>query len=451
MKRSHRLSVSCFVARRWRARPVARAASRWLLPGLFLLLAGCGTLQPSATENAADNVRDGVTRRFPMPLPEAPSVLSGGDRFADVSGEAGAVANLYSPDPLRLRKQVADACGDPRAVGDRHFLRSLVADLYFSGVDPATGTEALLLGKCGTLADILTEMVARGGPGSLDPIVARARAIHGPGAARNIQSAAKAGLARHSSMTESDPQREELLAYGMLYFPSTGDFSRLDSAMALNRLYEDAIPGYGIYTFVLLGRGAANASASDAARYRELFRVIETYVTTSDEDNAGPTPATPAFLVPISAENLGRPLIEQVAVDLSEHMRRHLGQSLRREGQAPLAATLDKGAGPFLVSTLEPRFTPTGQDSPRLVADLSTIGAEYLYGIVDAYDRPIPLDVSGRVESLLLIRERLLGLPMQPVITSDLKTKIQSAWVFMIGRFAGEPTGNPVTRAPSLT
>ncbi|AFL73124.1 hypothetical protein [Thiocystis violascens] len=387
-----------------------------------------------------------------MPLPEAPRVLSGGDRSAsgaDVSGEAGVVSNLYSPDPLRLRKQVADACGDPRAVGDRHFLRSLVADLYFSGVDPATGTEALLLGNCGTLTDILTEMVTRGGPDSLDPIVARARSIHGSGAARKIQSAAKAGLARHASMTESDPRPEEILAYGMLYFPSTGDFSRLDSAMALNRLYEDAIPGYGIYTFVLLGRGFANASESDAARYRELFRVIETYVTTSDENNSGPTPETPAFLVPISAENLGRPLIEQVAVDLSNHMRRHLGQSLRQEGHAPLAATLDTGAGPFLISTLEPRFTPTGQDAPRLVADLSMIGAEYIYGIVDAYDRPIPPEASGRVESLLLIRDRLLGLPMKPAVMSEFKTKIQNAWVFMIGRFAEAHTGD--LRAPSLT
>ncbi|WP_295399759.1 hypothetical protein [uncultured Thiocystis sp.] len=447
--------MSCFVARPWRALPVAFAVSRWLLPGLFLLLAGCGTLQPVATENAVvDDVRESLARRFPMPLPEAPSVLPGGDRsaaIADMPGYAGAVSNLYSQDPLRLRQEVASACGQSRAVSDRNFLRSLVADLYFSGVDPATGTEALLLGNCGTLADILTEMVARGGPGSRDPIVARARSIHGPGAARKIQSAAKAGLTRYSSMTESDPQREEVLAYGMLYFPSTGDFSRLDSAMALNRLYEDAIPGYGIYTFVLLGRGFAHASESDAARYRELFRVIETYVTTSDEDNAGPNPETPAFLVPISAENLGRPLVEQVAVDLSEHMRRHLGQSLRQEGQAPLAATLDTGAGPFLISTLEPRFTPTGQDAPRLVADLSTIGAEYLYGIVDAYDRPIPPEASGRVESLLLIRDRLLELPIKPVFTSDLKTKIQSAWVFMIGRFAEAPKGNPVIRAPSLT
>ncbi|MBK5966164.1 hypothetical protein CCR95_19280 [Thiocystis minor] len=421
------------------------------------MLAGCGALQPVATENAAaSETREGVARRSPMPLPQAPRVLNDGDRSAQVAelpSEPGAVSTLYSQDPLRLRQEVADVCGRSRTVGNRYFLRSLVADLYFSGVDPAAGTEAMLLGNCGTLTDILTEMVARGGAASVDPIVARARAIHGPGAARKIQSAARAGLTRHSSMTESesDAPREERLSYGMLYFPSTGDFSRLDSAMALNRLYEDAIPGYGLYTFVLLGQGFINPSESAAVRYRELFRVIETYVSTTDEDPAGPSAETPALLVPINAEKIGRPLSEQVAVDLSDHMRRHLGQSLRREGQARLAATLDTGAGPFLISTLEPRFTPTDQEAPRLVADLSTIGVEYIYGIVDAYDRPIPPEASGRVESLLLIRDRLLGIPMSPVITSDLKTKIQSAWVFMIGRFAGEPAGDRVTRAPSLT
>lgn len=439
-------------------RPVvlAIAVRRLLLLGVLSLLAGCGTVQTIATDQSApDEVRAGLVRRPSAPPSEVPKALPGSDQYtpgSDSPPEAGVVSVLFSQDPLQLRQEVADVCASNRAVSDRHFLRSLVADLYFSGVDPATGTEALLLGNCGTLADILGEMLARGGDESLDAVVARARSIYGPAAERKIKSAAKAGLARHASIRDaaSDSQEEALPAYGMLYFPSAGDFSRLDSAMALNRLYEDAIPGYGIYTFVLLGHGFANQSESDAARYRELFRVIETYVSTSDEDNAGPNAATPAFLVPISAENLGRPLIDQVAVDLSDHMRRHLGQSLRREGQAPLAASLDKGAGPFLVSTLEPRFTPTGQDSPRLVADLSTIGAEYIYGIIDAYDRPIPLDVSGRVESLVLIRDRLLGLPVKPAVTSDLKTKIKNTWVFMIGRFAGEPTGKPVTRASSL-
>ncbi len=381
---------------------------------------------------------DASIGRLPKRFPAAINPL----QIRPVPQEVGAVPVLYSQDPLQLRQEVAETCGESRVVSDQHFLRSVVADLYFSGIDPAAGTEALLLGNCGTLADILSEMVARGGEETLDSVVARARSIHGPGAEREIKSAARMGLALHSSRrdAESASQREELPAYGMLYFPSAGDFSRLDSAMALNRLYEDAIPGYGIYTFVLLGRGGfANLSESDAARYRELFRVIETYVSATDEEHAGPNAETPAFLVPISPEKIGRPLIDQVAVDLSDHMRRHLGQSLRRAGQIQLAASLDQGAGPFLVSTLEPRFTPTGQASPRLVTDLSTIGPEYIYGIVDAYDRLIPLDASGRIESLALIRDRLLELPLKTSITEDPKTQINNAWIFMIGRFAGEP------------
>jgi hypothetical protein len=35
---------------------------------------------------------------------------------------------------------------------------------------------------------------------------------------------------------------------------------QLVTDIALNRLYEDALPGYGLYTFVLLGAGFERAS-----------------------------------------------------------------------------------------------------------------------------------------------------------------------------------------------
>lgn len=456
MKRLYRPSASSLCApQRARAVVIAIIVRRWLLSSLFSLLAGCGALQTvDEVKPVADRARDELARRPPLAQWDAPGAADG-DQAAPTASprqDIGTNPRVYSQDPLQLRKEVVDACGGSRPATDRHFLRSLVADLYFSGVDPATGTEALLLGNCGTLADILGEMVARGGQESFDPVVARAHSIQGPGASRKITAAARAGLARHAMMrdTESTLPGEETPAYGMVYFPSAGEFSRLDTAIALNRLYEDAIPGYGIYTFVLFGRGGVNPSASDAARYHELFRVIETYVSTTDE-NTGPSPTTPAFLIPISPKRSGGALGEQVALDLSEQMRRQLGQFLRHDGQTRLATSLDRGAGPFLVSALEPRLTPMDQVSPRLVADLSTIGPEYLYGIVDAYDRPIPPEASGRIESLILIRDRLLGLSLKPAITQDLKTKLKNTWVFMLGRFAGESTGAAATRVASLS
>lgn len=426
---------------RMRASVIATVARDWLLPIGALLLTGCGSLHsPPGIERAQDD----TARQLPLPSWNAAGSLRhrapAAVPDADSSPASGAVSVLYSQDPLKLRQEVAATCQKTR--GAPHVLRSLVADLYFSGVDPAAGTEALLLGDCGPFPDILSEMVARGGPESRAAVVARARTIQGAGAGRRIESAVNAGLARYAGLraTESDAPPDALPAYGMLYFPSAKDLSNLDTAMALNRLYEDAIPGYGIYTFILLGRGFAHSSERDAARYRELFRVIETYVAAAAEV-AEPSPETHAFLVPISPENAGAPLIDQLAIDLSEQMRRHFGQSLRRDGETRLAMRLDRNAGPFLVSAIEPRLFSVGQFTPRLVTDLSALGPEYIYGVVDAYDRPIPLELNGRVESLALIRHRLRGLPIKPVMTQDGQTSVNPRRALTIGRFAGAPAG----------
>ncbi len=427
MKRLHRLPAS-FIAATPEVFPhvMWRVVHTWLI--LSLLLAGCTTL-PSGV--------DGRT----------PHIAASGSPSDTIHSSAEAdqipvAPILYPPDPLALRKEMTATCASPRAANDRHFLRSLVADLYFSGVEPATGTEALLLGQCGTLSNILSEMIARGGSEHLDAIVARARSISGLGAERQISAAAKAGMARHAMMmdAESSPpgNTENLPAYGMVYFPAAGDYSRMDTAMALNRLYEEAIPGYGIYTFVLVGRAAGGAAARD----NELFRVIETYVSTA-ADLDGPNHTTHAFLVPVSPEHAGGSLSDQVAVDLSEHMRRHLGQSLRRDGQARLAARLEQSAGPFLVSTLEPSLTPADPAAPRLIADLSRLGPEHIYGVIDAYDRPIPPEYSGDSKSLRLIRDRLLELHLPPG-NDDSKTKGDKTWIVMLGHFASTLNTNPI-------
>ncbi|MBK1694824.1 hypothetical protein CKO09_08740 [Chromatium weissei] len=388
--------------------------------GLLALLTGCSSLQSQFPAT-----RDGFIQQ---PPPRSAQMLNdSGNR------DVGSESRLYSQNPLQLRKEVSDACMSKQATMNSHFLRNLVADLYFSGVDPAAGTEALLLANCGALTDILGEMVARGGETSMMPIVNRAQAIHGSAATRIINTAAKAGLARIAGMQADDSviAANTLPAYGMVYFPSAGEFSKVDTAIALNRLYEDAIPGYGLYTFVIFGGGMNSASPN--AQARELLRVIETYVTV-DKNYTEPNLETPAFLIPIHPENVGKPLINQVAFDLSEHMRQHLSESLRQSGQTRLAASLEKNTGPFLVSSLEPRIASENSNAPRLITDLSLIGVEYLYGVIDAYDRPIPLDTSDQRQSLIAIRDRLQALPIKPLLNTEFTRKAKNAWVYLLGQ-----------------
>jgi len=201
--------------------------------------------------------------------------------------------------------------------------------------------------------------------------------------------------------------------YGMLYFPSAGQSVQLVTDIALNRLYEDALPGYGLYTFVLLGAGFERAGGEDLERHRELFRMIETYVAASGTTSE-PSAEAHVFLVPIRAgRSPAAPLMDLAAVDLSDLMRRRLGELLRQRGQVRLAVRIERGAGPFLVSGLESSLLPPDGEAPRLVADLSGLGPEHLYNLVDAYDRDIPPELSGRPESLSALRQRLLELSLK--------------------------------------
>lgn len=220
----------------------------------------------------------------------------------------------------------------------------------------------------------------------------------------------------------------------MLYFPSAGQGVQLVTDIVLNRLYEEALPGYGLYTFVLLGAGFERASGDDLARHSELFRMIETYVVTSGEAEAASAEAH-VFLVPIRAgRSPTAPLMELAAVDLSDLMRRQLGELLRQRGQARLAARIERGAGPFLVAGLEPSLLPPDEEAPRLVADLSGLGPEYLYNLVDAYDRDIPTELSGRPESLSALRQRLLDLSLKPRPTGGDSGREADGkrWIFLI-------------------
>lgn len=420
-------------------------ACPWILSGILLalsvMLLGCGTARH--TQQSAPAV-SGVLTGAPKP----PSAYLSSPNDSD-SGPAAPVADaarslqsgpgayLYSHDPRRLELEVTRACEGASRSGDKDPLRSLIADLYFSGVHPATATEALIRSNCAEPSEIVEEMVAQGGRESLEAVVSRARMLADTGERRRIESAAAAGLAREADLVavEYGLVPEELPAYGMLYFPSVGENSKLVTVIALNRLYEEAVPGYGIYTFVLLGRGFGTLSGEDARRYGEFFRMIETYVSATDEEAGAPSAEAHAFLIPVNPERIGSPLIDQTAFDLSEVMRRHLIQSLRHEGHGSVASRLEKGAGPFLVATLEPSLLPSRSDVSMLVTDLSQVAPEHVYGVVDAFDRPIPNETRGRPESLSAIRKRLLGLPASSVDASATNADA-SAWVFMLGDLA---------------
>jgi hypothetical protein len=417
-----------------------RATFRYLLCAVALSLLGCGKTLDSTRLDAPPEA--GVAARE-TPRPPVPD-LSAADDQAVIGASAapdpesalqrGAGSYVYSRDPQRLAKEVAAACEGARRAGAKGFLRSLVADLYFSGVHPAAATEALLGSDCGSTAEIVEEMIAQGGAEAQEPVVERARRLKGKRAARQLESAAAAGLARRAGLAEvvSAPEEEPRPGYGMLYFPSVGEGSKLVTAMALNRLYEEAVPGYGVYTFILSGQGAVAPKGGDAARYSELFRMLETYVSVREEENGEPSAAAHVFLVPIKATQAGMPLIDQSAPELSDAMRGQLVQALRGIGQRNLAVRLERGAGPFLVATLEPTLMPPGPRAPWLIADLSALGPEHIYGVVDAFDRPIPEELSGRVESLSLIRKRLLELPVQPASAQGGKPGAAS-WVFYLG------------------
>lgn len=357
-------------------------------------------------------------------------------------------------------------CGSARATKQRNALAPLVTDLYLSGVDPALATESLIQAECASVPSIVREMVAQGGDEVVDAVVERAYTLSGPGTERSIETAASAGLALNLGVMAPAPGTAPVApaigvprVFGMAYYPSGAESPALEMAKTVETLYSNAAAGYGVYTFVLLGAGFDPKSQADASRYAELVRVIETYVLAGDRGVRGPSPDSHAFLVAVQPDRGEVPLIERTGPKLSEPMRADLAGYLRQAGQPALAQRLADRPGPFLISSLEPRLMPTAPDSPRLIVDLSAVGPEYMYVVVDAYDRAVPTELRGRPESLSPIRQRLLGLFNRPVTEEDLDPALKDAWIFRLGgpavsdaaqaaSSAGAGTGGP---APSRT
>lgn len=351
----------------------------------------------------------GTVARGPVPSP-----LSGAERF--------------SHDPLILRHQLAARCAAARDYRESAPLARIVAELYLSAVDPGHATEALILSDCGALGAVVGELVAQGGYGVVAPVSSRASLLGGAGAQGVIEAAVAAGLDRIQATPDAPAPGPGAAGttYAMAHFSSRAGAAALAGADALNTLYAHGTPGFGLYTFILLGPGSGPDVPAGKSRSRELLRVIETYVP--GDETLGPGPEDHVFLVAVHPERLDLPLSEQTGPELSDPMRRQLVLALRRAGYGPLARRLERRPGPFLISSPEPRLLPEGSGSPRLVVDLSSVGSEFVYAVVDAFDRRVP--PGAGVEAL---RERLLALPLGPggeLIRGD-------DWVFLVREAAG--------------
>jgi hypothetical protein len=237
----------------------------------------------------------------------------------------------------------------------------------------------------------------------------------------------------------------------MAYYPSRADSPILETAKTAATLFGNATPGYGTYTFVLLGAGFDPKSRPDAVRYAELLRVIETYVLSAERGASGPSPDAHAFLVAVQPDRGAAPLVEQTGPKLSEPMRADLAGYLGQQGQSALAERLTDRPGPFLISSQEPRLVPIGGGAPRLIVDLSNIGTENMYAVVDAYDQPVPTALGGRSDGLSPIRRRLLGLFGGRVPEEDPDPALKDAWVFRLGAAVpGDVAGTPNVVDPGI-
>jgi hypothetical protein len=110
---------------------------------------------------------------------------------------------------------------------------------------------------------------------------------------------------------------------------------------------------------------------------------------------------------------------------------------MRLHGQLELAARLERSYGPFLVTSLRPALLPVSARTPLLVVDPQAIGPEYMYSLVDAYDRPVPGDLCARPESLVAIARRLRRMFPNPRLARGAAPSPFGDWLWLIGD-AGE-------------
>ncbi|MBK1647559.1 hypothetical protein [Rhabdochromatium marinum] len=212
-------------------------------------------------------------------------------------------------------------------------------------------------------------------------------------------------------------------------------FPPLSAAERLS-LTNEQHPG-DLYTYVLYGAGdGRNPQHTRPWRHTEfeLLRLIDTYVIDTDGTaGAGQRSARHEFLVPVYAGLASLPLAERSAPVLADAARQALAARLEAQSQGALASRLREAPGPFLVSRTSFDLLPSQEDPALLLADLSAIGPEYLYPVVDAYDRPVSAVATGTDAALFELRQRLWHLDSPAGSSSG------NQWVFLLEPAAAQP------------
>lgn len=259
-----------------------------------------------------------------------------------------------------------------------------------------------------------------------------------PGAATSVNGLGhpQSDAERQDGLQYGPPRLEDTsgfdagVLYAMAYFPAPSGV-RVERANHIGALYGDARAGYGLYSF-LLGGPVEARSSEDVAGYAELLRAIETYVL----DPSGDVPrgaGRHGFLVQVDPLRTDQDLYAQVTPGLSLQIQSALARQLRLHGQVELADRLDASTGPFLVTSLRPSLLPVDELQPLLVVDLTQVGPEYMYSLVDVYDRPVPGDLVGRAESLSVLARRLQQMFPSRQVDRSAAPPPSGGWIWLIG------------------
>lgn len=231
--------------------------------------------------------------------------------------------------------------------------------------------------------------------------------------------------------------------------PADGAFAAFPPISAADRLrVGDGFRDAAVYTYVLFGIGDQR-QPQEARPWRhvelELLRLIDTYVVSEPGARAA---SGHVFLVPVYAGLDSLPLTEQTAPELADRARLGLAAALGASGHARLANRLRGGAGPFLVSRTRAGLLPVAPQDRLLLTDLSETGPEYLYPVIDAYDRPVTDRGRDPNANLYHLQERLARLEATSASASGAAGQGRAAqWVFLVeGRGTSQLSGSAPVR-----
>ena len=427
------------------------------------LCAACSTpLQKPVDSAAKDQARDAVasdgagsaqleTEAPPVPQGEWLTTNKALGIDAQPASDAENVPAYDVDNTLVFRSQVVRRCRELKDAGEDP-APLVAAEIEIAGCYPAECTEAMIRAECGSLGGIVTSLVNAGGDAWVAPVVDRALFLAGPGAEGIIEGAASDGVkgdlrAIASTRAPRKAGTDGSLHYAMAYFPAGAEAADLQHARAGSNPYAAAEPGYAIYTFVLFGKDFDALAEDDLATYRELLRVIETYVLAAEPTASTSRANAHAFLIPVHPERTGNSLLRQVAPELSDEPRNRLASYLLERGAPQLAEQLQSHPGPFLVSGLDPRLVPRERSQARLFVDLSDIAPTMMYAIVDAYDRPVDDALSGKTESLAPIRARLKESVAEVQLDDAFEVDTDRTWLSTIGTIPTLSPGEPADQA----